>query len=71
MEGPLPIVAFALIAFAAFAVPTTIAYVLFNLVRKDPPPPEEESPRHVRRKISHAPTAVRERLTTRQRFGRN
>ena len=71
MEGPLPIVAFVLIAFAAFAVPTTIAYVLFNLVRKDPPPPEESAPRHVRRKIGHRSTAVRERLTTRQRFGQN
>jgi hypothetical protein len=71
MEGPIPIVAFVLVAFAAFAVPTTIAYILFNLVRKDPPPPDDFSPRHVRRKICHRTTAVRERLTTRQRFGRN
>jgi hypothetical protein len=71
MGGPLPIVAFALIVFAAIAVPTVMAYVLFNLVRKDPPTFEELSPRHARRKIAHRSTAVRERLTTRHRLGRN
>ncbi len=35
IEEPLPAVAFLLVAFAVFAVPTTVAYVLFGLLRRE------------------------------------
>jgi hypothetical protein len=44
-DGLTPLVAFPLVAFAALAVPSAIAFVLFGIVRKDPPGPTTNRPR--------------------------
>jgi hypothetical protein len=48
-DGLTPLVAFPLVAFAALAVPSVIASVLFGMVRKDPPAPSLVRRRGVRR----------------------
>ena len=34
-DEPVPLVVFVLVAYAAFAVPTAIAFVLFGLIRRE------------------------------------
>ena len=52
---PVPVVVFVLVAFAAFAVPTALAFVLFGLLRREGKTPQvierqktvpESFPRH-------------------------
>ena len=40
---PVPLVVFVLVAFAAFAVPTALAFVLFGLMRREGQIPDDST----------------------------
>lgn len=69
-DGPVPIVVFVLLAFAAFALPSALAFVLFGIVRQDTSPTETA----VRPPVPRRPLRFahgRERFANpRDRFGR-
>ena len=70
IDEPVSIIAFVLIAFAAFAVPTTIAFVLFGLLRREPSASESTiSPNRHTRVVNSASSLRRRFGLRRNRFG--